>query len=35
MGLLEDQINCIEESCYNLLTLTAEQRYHKLSVIIN
>lgn len=30
VGLLEDQINCIEESRYNLLTLTAEQRYQKL-----
>ncbi|AQG79630.1 Crp/Fnr family transcriptional regulator [Spirosoma montaniterrae] len=30
VGLLEDQINCIEESRYNLLTLTAEQRYQKM-----
>lgn len=30
VGLLEEQINCIEESRYNLLTLTAEQRYQKL-----
>ncbi|QHW00671.1 Crp/Fnr family transcriptional regulator [Spirosoma endbachense] len=30
MGLLEDQINCIEESRYNLLTLSAEERYQKL-----
>ena len=30
VALLEDQINCIEESRYNLLTLTAEQRYQKL-----
>jgi CRP-like cAMP-binding protein len=30
VGMLEDQINCIEESRYNLLTLSAEQRYQKL-----
>ena len=30
IGMLEEQINCIEESRYNLLTLTAEQRYQKL-----
>lgn len=30
VGMLEEQINCIEESRYNLLTLTAEQRYQKL-----
>lgn len=30
VGLLEEQINCIEESRYNLLTLSAEQRYQKL-----
>jgi len=30
VGVLEDQINCIEQSRYNLLTLTAEQRYQKL-----
>ncbi|WP_338870123.1 Crp/Fnr family transcriptional regulator [Spirosoma sp. SC4-14] len=28
--LLEEQINCIEESRHNLLTLNAEQRYQKL-----
>jgi CRP-like cAMP-binding protein len=30
IGLLEDQINCIDESRFNLLTLTAEERYQKL-----
>lgn len=30
VGVLEEQINCIEQSRYNLLTLTAEQRYQKL-----
>lgn len=30
VGLLEDQINCIEESRHSLLTLSAEQRYQKL-----
>lgn len=30
VNLLEEQINCIEESRYNLLTLSAEQRYQKL-----
>lgn len=30
VGILEDQINCIEESRYNLLTLTAEERYQRL-----
>lgn len=30
VGILEEQINCIEQSRYNLLTLTAEQRYQKL-----
>ena len=30
IGLLEDQINCIDESRFNLLTLTAEERYQRL-----
>ncbi|MBD2701349.1 Crp/Fnr family transcriptional regulator [Spirosoma sp. BT702] len=30
IALLEDQINCIEDSRFNLLTLTAEERYRKL-----
>ncbi|GAB2575948.1 Crp/Fnr family transcriptional regulator [Spirosoma areae] len=30
IGLLEDQINCIEDSRFNLLILTAEERYQKL-----
>ena len=30
VGVLEDQIACIEDSRFNLLTLTAEQRYQKL-----
>ena len=30
IGLLEYQINCIDQSRFNLLTLTAEERYKKL-----
>ncbi|GAB2563264.1 Crp/Fnr family transcriptional regulator [Spirosoma aerophilum] len=30
VGMLEEQINCIDESRFNLLTLTAEERYQKL-----
>lgn len=30
IGILEEQINCIDQSRFNLLTLTAEERYQKL-----
>lgn len=30
IGILEEQINCIDQSRFNLLTLTAEERYQRL-----
>ncbi|ADB38894.1 Crp/Fnr family transcriptional regulator [Spirosoma linguale] len=30
VGMLEEQINCIDQSRFNLLTLTAEERYQRL-----